>query len=124
MWNLGLDYFKIYGDISIQLYLLHKFVLEQLKILILDEKAIPLHAIPQIFNCFLFFNYSGIACNEMAQAEATIERNFEEFRLETLKDGMPDSQRYPQKLCLKEIKFELSQLYNFEFGKSTKSSTR
>ena len=77
--------------------------------MILDEKAIPLHAIPQIFNCFLFFNYSGIACNEMAQAEATIERNFEEFRLETLKDGMPDSQRYPQKLCLKEIKFELSQ---------------
>ena len=42
------------------------------------------HAIPQIFNCLLFRNYSAIVRNEMAQAEATIERNSAQLRLETL----------------------------------------
>ena len=43
-------------------------------------KPIPMHIIPQIFNCFLFRNYSAIACNEMAQAEATIARNSMQLR--------------------------------------------
>ena len=43
-------------------------------------KAIPMHAIPRILNCFLFHNYSAIA-----QAEATIADAFRatEFQLET-----------------------------------------
>ena len=46
-------------------------------------------AIPRISNCFLFRNFSAIARNEMAQAEATIARNSgqlraKEFLLETL----------------------------------------
>ena len=32
-------------------------------------------AIPRIFNCFLFRNYSAISRNEMAQAKATIACN-------------------------------------------------
>jgi len=62
-------------------------------------KPIPMHAIPRnsaqfraiprIFNCFLFRNFSAIARNVMAQAEATIARNSTqlratEFGLETL----------------------------------------
>ena len=57
------------------LYLLHKFVSRTVKIIDLDRKAIPMHAIPPICNCFLFRNYSAIACNEKAQTEATIARN-------------------------------------------------
>ena len=37
------------------------------------------HAIPQIFNCLLFRNYSAIVRNEMAQAEATIAPNSTQF---------------------------------------------
>ena len=46
--------------------------------------SVQFRAIPRIFNCFLFRNYSAIARNEMAQAEATIERNSAQLRLETL----------------------------------------
>ena len=41
----------------------------------IPRNSAPFHAIPRIFNCFLFRNYSAIARNEMAQAEATIARN-------------------------------------------------
>ena len=37
-------------------------------------------AIPWIFHCFLFRNYSAIARNEIAQAEATIARNYAQLR--------------------------------------------
>jgi len=38
--------------------------------------ATQFRAILRIFHCFLFRNYSVIAHNEIAQAEATIARNF------------------------------------------------
>ncbi len=40
----------------------------------IPRNSAQFHAIPRIFNCFLFRNYSAIARNEMTQAEA-IARN-------------------------------------------------
>ena len=57
--------FKIYRDNFCPfpfLYLLHTFVSHSSKLLILDGKEFQFQfsAIPQIFNCFLFWNYSAI----------------------------------------------------------------